>query len=97
MKSPILGDHHHHHCCTTWHDTMDWKVTIAQTLVRGTQQDFNLTTMAGGVRTFLNTVFFSNGTCSTGGAIPKVGTSLSRTLHTSIMTDNASQAADHFQ
>ena len=35
MKSPVLGDHHHHHCAT-WHDAVDRKVMIAQTLVRGT-------------------------------------------------------------
>ena len=39
-----------------WSNTMDWKVTITQTLVHRTQQDFNVTVMADGTRTLLNTM-----------------------------------------
>ena len=91
MKSLILGDHHHHCHCATWHDTMDGKVMIAQTLARGTQWDFNLAAMADGVNTFSSPVF-GNGTCSTRGAISNL--TLQNT--TLIMTDFVSQAVDHF-
>ena len=57
MKSPIIGDHHHHHFSATWHNAMDGKVMIAQTLVRRTWWDFNPSAVADGVKTFLNTVF----------------------------------------
>ena len=70
---------------------MERKVTIAQTLARRTQQDFNLMAMADGVNTFPRTVF-GNGTCSTGGAISNL--TLQNT--TLIMTDFVSQAVDHF-
>ena len=65
---------------------MDGKVMIAQTLVRRTQQDFNLMAMADGVNAFPGTVF-SDGTCSTRGAIPKVITNLTLWNATLIMTD----------
>ena len=91
-KSPILGDHHHHHCCccTTWRDTMDRKVTIAQTRVRRIQWDFNLMAMADGANAFPSTMF-SDGTCSTEGAIPRVDTNLTLQNTASIMTGCVSQ------
>ena len=76
----------------TWRNAMDRKVMIAQTLVRGTQQDFNPAAMADGVKTFLNTVFqrqnMQQRRCDQ--------TSLSGMLWSSIMTDNVSQAVDCF-
>ena len=51
--------------------------------------------MADGVNTFPSTMF-SDRTCSTGGAIPKVDTNLTLWNATSIVTDNASQAVDCF-
>ena len=59
---------------------------IAQTLVRRTQQDFNLMAMADGVNAFPGTVF-SDGTCSTGGAILKVTTNLTLWNAALIVTD----------
>ena len=51
--------------------------------------------MADGVNTFPSTMF-SDRTCSTGGAIPKVDTNLTLQNTTLIMTGYVSQAVDYF-